>query len=66
MDKLFVIPIALRPVTIQSLHYGQPGRDTMLANSLKCFVAEIGQRGGNAMPRGRLKHKTCNESMTNK
>ena len=31
MDERLIIPKALRPVIIWSLHYGHPGRDTMLA-----------------------------------
>ena len=31
MDERLVIPKALRPIIIRSLHYGHPGRDTMLA-----------------------------------
>ena len=31
IDERLVIPKALRPIIIRSLHYGHPGRDTMLA-----------------------------------
>ena len=31
MDERFVVPKALRPITIGSVHYGHPGRETMLA-----------------------------------
>ena len=38
MDERLVIPKALRPVIIRSLHNGHPGRDTILATvSIVCW-----------------------------
>ena len=31
MDERLVIPMLLRPILLRSLHYGRPGRDSMLA-----------------------------------
>ena len=31
MDERLITPKALRPIILRSLHYGQPGRDSMLA-----------------------------------
>ena len=31
MDERLVIPKVLRPIILRSLHYGDPGRDSMLA-----------------------------------
>ena len=31
MDERLVIPKTLRPIILRSLHYGHPGRDSMLA-----------------------------------
>ena len=31
MDERLVVPKALRPVIIRCLHYGHPGRDSMLS-----------------------------------